>query len=87
MSETVRPCPWMRRTLLRLAEGRKLGCMKLYAMHHLKKCKQCTATYRALLELRKRLRSAGNESSLFMSPDRWDQIENACRAVDSDRES
>jgi predicted anti-sigma-YlaC factor YlaD len=79
MAENVKPCPWMRRTLLKMAEGRPLGLMKWYAAQHIKNCNQCTATYRALLQLRALLSSKGHTATLTLSRERWEEIEKACR--------
>lgn len=80
MSEAVQPCRWMRATLTRMSEGRSLGILKWYAKSHLKNCPQCTATYKALLVLRSKLKSSAGEKAtkLILSEERWKQIENAC---------
>lgn len=86
MTEAVKPCPWMRRALARMAEGRSLGLLKWYAESHLKKCPQCTATYRALLSIRSKLKSNNglDATKLMLSEERWKQIENACEQADND---
>ncbi len=72
----------MRRALTRMAEGRPLGLLKWYAESHLKNCPQCTATYKALLSIRSRLKSSNglHATKLILSEERWKQIENACRS-------
>lgn len=86
MSEAVRPCPWMRRALAKMAEGRSLGIYKWYAESHLKNCPQCTATYKALLNLRSKLKSSNGlqATKMILSEERWKQIESACSQADND---
>ena len=75
----------MRRALLKLSEGRSLGIFNWYAKQHLKKCPQCTATFKALLSMRQKLNSysALKGTKLALSEDRWKQIETACRETEA----
>ena len=69
----------MRRALVNMAEGRPIGILRWYVVGHLRKCRQCTATYRALLEWRSRVSTTGVLPQLVLSDERWKEIERACQ--------
>ena len=77
----VQPCFWMKSFLNRMVEGDARGPFIWYAKIHLRKCKNCTGTYKALLHLQEMLRQVGAEPDMeqLVGKGRWERVLSACQ--------